>query len=204
MKSEITNHNSKIRISLLSVLVIWIILAPLLAKWLVVEKQIEHPDAILVLAGGSAIRERTRIAAGLFEQGAAPRVLLTNDGEQSGWYQSEQRNPFNFERAKRELTAAGVPEAAIDVFPGVVGSTRDEAIAVKDLSGDLRFKRILIVTSAHHTRRALRVFEITASEIEFGITSAPAESVWFWWLSPKGWRDIGIEYVKLGYYWVSY
>ncbi len=206
VKSErqITNRKSRILILIVSVLLIWIFLAPVLEKWLVVGKSIERADAILVLAGGSAYRERTLLAAELYRAGAAPTILLTNDGEQSGWDQSEQRNPFFFERAKRELTAAGVPGSAIEVLPGIVRSTLDESDVVKSSAGDRGLRRILIVTSPHHTRRALRLFERTVPEIEFGIASRPAAGEWYWWLTPKGWRDVGIEYVKLGYYWLSY
>lgn len=199
-----TMKSKRILLPLAGVLLIWIILAPFLASWLVVGKSIERADALLILAGGSAFHERTRLAAELYRDGAAPTILLTNDGEQSGWDQSEQRNPYFFERAKRELTAAGVPSTAIELLPGVVRSTRDESESIRILAGERGLRRILIVTSAYHTRRALWTFERGRSAgTEFGIVSPSAAGEWYWWLTPKGWRDVGGEYVKLGYYWLS-
>jgi uncharacterized SAM-binding protein YcdF (DUF218 family) len=196
--------NSRILVPVACALLIWIFAAPFLAKWLIVERPVEQPDAILVLAGGSAFRDRTRFAAELFQRKAAPRILLTDDGEQGGWDQAEQRNPFFFERARLELLASGVPGSAIEVLPGVVQSTREESEVVKSSAGDRGLRRVLIVTSPHHTRRALRIFERTVPEVEFGIASPSASDEWYWWLTRRGWRDVGMEYVKLGYYWASF
>ncbi len=173
----------------------------MLANLLIVLKPIDHPDAILVLGGGAAYVERTELAAELFRQGVAPKIILTNDGLQGGWDQAEQRNPFFYELAKRNLIANGVPESAIEVMPDAVESTHDEA--VRFASSKYRFRRVLIVTSPHHTRRALRTFERAANGIEFGIASPNNNFGWFWWLSPTGWNRIGLEYVKLAYYWAS-
>ncbi len=201
-EDQIANRKSKIAIgAAVSGLLVWIAVSPILANLLIVSKPIDHPDAIIVLGGGAAYIERTELAGELFRNGVAPRVILTNDGLHGGWNENQQRNPFFYELAKRNLTANGVPGFAIEVMPDVVESTHDEAILIAT-SGD-RFKRVLIVTSPHHTRRALRTFERAANGIEFGIAS-PADSLgWIWWLSPTGWKRIGLEYVKLGYYWAS-
>ncbi len=176
----------------------------MLADLLIVAKPIDRPDAILVLGGGAAYIERTDLAAELFRDGIATRIILTNDGLQGGWDQKEQRNPFFYELAERNLIANGVPQSAIEVLPEVVESTQDEALLFDRKAAELGIKKVLIVTSPHHTRRALRTFERSSLGIGFGIAS-PADSLgWFWWLNPKGWNRIGLEYVKLGYYWASF
>ena len=71
--------------------------AKLAGDFLIVEKQVENPDAIFVLSGSFAYGERTNKAAELFHAGKAPKIILTNDGEQAGWEESLQRNPFYWE-----------------------------------------------------------------------------------------------------------
>lgn len=188
-----------------AIIALWAAIAPELARQLRVERPIENPDAIIVLAGGAVFRERNRFAAGIYRDGAAKRIFLTNDGVRGGWNSMEQTNLPYFELAKRELIGAGVAEADIEVLPQIVEGTRDEAELIASVAATRGLKRMLIVTSAPHTRRALSSFERAAQgKVEIGIVSPPEEVDRFWWLSRSGWRDVGFEYVKLGYYWLFF
>ncbi len=188
----------------------WIFLASFLAKNLIVKKRLGKADAILVLGGSSAYLERTHEAAQLFKNGVAPKIYLTNDGGQGGWNRQEQRNPFFYERARWELLAQGVPAEAIEVLPEIVEGTQDEAILFQKTIRERNLKSVLLVTSAYHTRRTLSTFETvlhkTSDAVEIGIAS-PVEgspSPYYWWLTPKGWRFVAGEYLKIFYYWVYY
>lgn len=188
----------------------WGILAWVAARTLIVDAPLSSADAIVVLSGSSAYLERTQKAAELFRQGRAPLILLTDDHTQGGWSTALQRNPYFVERATDELIKAGVPAQKIKVVPGVASSTRDEALILKEYVTAQGLRSILVVTSAYHSRRALgslrQSFAGTGTTI--GLEPAPAGSLTpspvFWWLQPKGWRDIGGEYVKLVYYWFRY
>jgi uncharacterized SAM-binding protein YcdF (DUF218 family) len=194
------------------VLSAWALVAPTLAQRLIVERPLDRADAILVLAGSTAYVQRTRMAAILYNQGVAPRILLTNDGMKAGWSQDEQRNPPFVELARRRLVAEGVPEGAIETLPQAVSGTNDEATLVRKAFADRRWKSLLIVTSSSHTRRALRTFDRTFSanslETRIGIVAAPdgegALPASFWWLTPSGWRNVAGEYVKGAYYDLAY
>lgn len=184
---------------------VWVAVAPMLAGWLVIERPIEDPDSIVVLAGGAAIVERNRFAAELYRQGVAHRVLLTNDGLRGGWDAREQQNPDYSELARRELVAGGVPDSAITILPEVVTGTRDEALLISKISAEIGLRRILIVTSPHHTRRAFGAFEsVGHPDLGVGIRSPPAVDDRFWYFSANGWRDVGCEYLKLAYYSASF
>lgn len=184
---------------------VWAGFAPSIARWLVTEKPIEKPDAIIVLSGGATVVERNLYAADLFRQGIAPRIVLTNDGERGGWDQNVQRNPSYYELARRELVTAGVPEAAITVLPEVVSGTREEAALIASRSNALGLSGVLLVTSPHHTRRALLTFEHAfGASVAVGIASPPAVDDRFWYLAARGWRDVAGEYVKLAVYWASF
>ena len=196
----------------LAILSVWTFIAPFLAERLIVTRPLDHADAIFVLAGSAAYVERTQKAALLYGKGVAPKVLLTNDGEKAGWSRKEQRNPPYVELAKRELIAQGVPEDAIEILSPEISGTIKEAEIVATGALERRWKSLLIVTSAYHTRRALRTFESVFAEngVETVIGIVPATTrqqtppAWYWWLTWKGWRDVGGEYVKSVFYYVIY
>ncbi|MEJ7699152.1 MAG: YdcF family protein [Pyrinomonadaceae bacterium] len=190
----------------------WVPLAWLLANYLIVEKPLSKADAILILGGSATYVERSQEAAEIFKKRIAPKIFLSNDGLQGGWNQKEQRNPYFAERARWELIRQGVPEEAIEILPTVVGGTNDEANLFVKVSTERKLKSLLLVTSAYHTRRALRTFERKFAKetlrVEIGIESAPpgiqTPKPSSWWLSSIGWNTVAGEYVKTFYYWVFY
>ena len=194
------------------ILIVWSALAWVLANNLVVEKPLAKADAILVLGGAASYLERTDEAAAIFREGIAPKIFLTNDGLQGGWNQKEQRNPYFVEGAHNELIRQGVPEEAIEILPGLVNGTNDEANLFFEISAQKKLKSVLLVTSAYHSRRALWAFERVLSRhnsaLIVGIKSSPNGqliiSPFSWWLSSHGWQTVGEEYVKMAYYWLFY
>jgi len=105
-----------------------------------------------------------------------------------------------------------VPEEAIETLPTVVGGTNDEANLFAGVSAERGLKSLLLVTSAYHSRRALWTFERAMSRnnvsLNIGIESPPTGQQTplpsTWWLSGTGWRMVGLEYVKIVYYWLVY
>ena len=190
----------------LVVIVAWIVVAALAPRGLVVSAPLASADAIVVMSGSSAYRERTQKAAELYREGRAPLVLLTDDHTQGGWSSAQQRNPYFVERAIDELMNAGVPREQIRVAPGFATSTREEALLLKDFAVGEGLKSLLVVTSSYHSRRTLgclrQTFAGTGTTI--GLEPVGDGEPAFWWLRPEGWRTVGIEYVKLIYYWFKY
>jgi uncharacterized SAM-binding protein YcdF (DUF218 family) len=180
------------------------------ASKLIVRSPLPHSDALLVLAGSSTFKERTNFAARLWREGLAPRIILTNDNQQSGWSTVEQRNPYYVERAVAELKQAGIPAQEIDIIQQPISSTYEEAIVVREHAKKNNLRAIVIVTSAYHSRRAWwtlsQVFRGT--DMQLGIEpvppgqQTPTPATWLWRL--VGWRMVAGEYVKLAYYRVKY
>lgn len=191
-------------------LLVWALVAWVAARALVVSDELEHADAMVVLAGSTAYVERTHRAAELFREGRAPKIFLTNDNGQSGWSNELQRNPLFIERAAEELKRAGVSQDALEMLPQIVSSTHDEALLLRSVMEARGLRSILIVTSAYHSRRALwtfrKVFE--GSGINIGVTVVPPGDEMplpaTWWLHLSGWRVVAGEYLKLIYYWLYY
>jgi uncharacterized SAM-binding protein YcdF (DUF218 family) len=185
-------------------------LAWIAAGALIVKADLASADALVVLSGSSSYLERTQKAAELYRQGRAPLVLLTNDHTRGGWSNVLQTNPYFVDRASEELTKQGVPAERIRIVPGVAASTHSEAVIVKDYAAAHGMRSVLIVTSAYHSRRALRTFRqsFAGAGVAIGLEPAaigsqtPAAPTW--WLRPSGWRDVAGEYVKLIYYWLRY
>ncbi len=174
---------------------------------LIVRAPIQRADAILILSGSSAIRERTQLAAQLFKEGRAPRIILTNDNEQAGWESKEQRNPFFYEWAVRLLQKEGVPAERIEVIPQPVSSTYEESELVRVYADQHQLHSLLLVTSAYHSRRTSWTFRhvFRGTETVVGLEhTGPVHSPWTWWLHRSGWRMVPGEYVKLAYYWLRF
>ena len=188
----------------------WVLLAWAAAEALIVRASLAHADAIVVLSGSNAYVERTRRAAELFHEGRAPLVVLTNDDTRGGWSSSQQRNPYFVERAMDELIKDGVPAVKIKVVPGTVSTTHDEALLLREYAVQQGLQSVLVVTSAYHSRRALRSVRqsFDGTRVTVGLETTPMNSTTpspgFWWLRPEGWRTVAAEYVKLAYYRVWY
>jgi len=144
-------------------------------------------DVLVVLGGGST--ERAKRAAELFKEQAAPAVFLsgTGDGESS----------------KRLLLEKGVPEAAI-TLENRSHSTLENAEFSVPLLRALGAKRVIIVTTWYHSRRAVACFRHYAPDIQF--YSRPS----YFGYARADWKRQGIkgyvksEYGKLLGYWVRY
>jgi len=132
--------------------------------------------------------------------------VLTNDNRQGGWSKSLQRNPYFNERARWELERLGVPSSAIETIPTPVSSTYDEAVVLKTFATAHSIHSILLVTSAYHSRRALKTFQqsMVGTDIICGVASPPPG--WqtprsaTWLFSVQGWRMVPLEYLKILYY----
>jgi uncharacterized SAM-binding protein YcdF (DUF218 family) len=180
------------------------------SRLLIVRSGPETADAIAVFSGSATYKERIEKAGLLFKQGVAPLVILTNDGQRSGWSREKRRNPLFVELAQNLIEQSGVPQDRILVVPTQVDSTFTEANAVKEFAQRNRIRSLVFVTSGYHSRRALwtvrRVFD--GSGIEVGIQ--PVEpgletpSEWTWWVTAKGWQFVAGEWVKYGYYHLAY
>jgi len=191
---------------LLMLLIAWPLLGWIAAKGLIVNAELPQADTIAVLAGSSTYLERTHRAAQLFHEGRASKIALTNDNLHSGWSGEQQRNPLFVEQAFDELTNQGVPAARIEIVPGAVTNTYDEAVRLRQYALARSVRSILVVTSAYQSRRALwtlrRVFE--RSDIAIGLDSVePGEqspTPATWWLHRLGWKLVPGEYLKIIYY----
>lgn len=193
--------------------VAWPLFAWAAAQLLIVESDVVWAggaDAIVVFSGSSTYIERADWAAKLYSRNRAQLIILTDDKLISGWNRIEERNPFFYELAAKELQKRGVPAERIQVVSEPALGTYYESLNTCEYATTHKLKKLLVVTSAYHSRRALWSMSRACerSKIETAV-SAPAPgwqtpSPWTWWLRRWGWRVVAGEYAKMIYYWWRY
>ena len=131
----------------------------------------QQADAIVVLAGGvgesgqagGGYQERVKMAAQLYHEGFAPRMIF-----ESGY-------AFAFKEAEimRDLAVAiGVPASAIELETTGI-NTYDDVLKLRPLLDQHKWRRILLVSSPYHMRRAVGVWHKQAPEIQVVPTPVP-------------------------------
>ena len=156
-------------------------------KFLCVDSGRVSADVIVLLGGGS--HERPERAAELFKVQAASRIIISGEGDD--------------EINRQLLIQAGVPAGAIQL-EGKSRTTRENAEFTVKLLRAEKVRRVIIVTSWYHSRRALKCFEHFAPEIKF--YSRPS----YFAFAREDWTRLGIskrmrlEFLKLPGYWIRY
>jgi uncharacterized SAM-binding protein YcdF (DUF218 family) len=180
------------------------------AKALIIESETRpNADAIVVMSGAGALKERTEAAAQLFRESKAPLVVLTNDDQQGGWSNKKQRNPYSYERATDELVRQGVPLSQIKILPDVVTNTYDEGVVLGEWMKRDKVGSVFVVTSGYHSRRTRwTLWRTLPSSSSFVVVPVPpgkqTPTPATWWWSRAGWSSVGHEYIKFLHYLVAY
>ena len=108
-------------------------------------------DVIIVLGDDNYAGDRAFHAAELFRSGVAPVVVASG--------RMLRANVGIAEIMGRDLESFGIPAASIVKFPHRAANTKEEAEALLGLIASHGWKRVLIVTSNYHARRAEFIFE---------------------------------------------
>ncbi|MBN1994459.1 MAG: YdcF family protein [Anaerolineae bacterium] len=177
-----------------------------LASLLIVDDPLQPADLIFVFNG--EVETRPFHAAKLFKQGLAPQIVIAQAEDspavEIGLY------PDETEVAVGVMRELGVPGENITVLQplGGVTSTRDEAMMLDQYVKEHHLKRIVLVTSAFHTRRTRWISgrELAGSDAILTISAAPH---WKfdqtnWWQKERGLIMFSNEYIKLFYYFALY
>jgi uncharacterized SAM-binding protein YcdF (DUF218 family) len=156
-------------------------------RMLTIESGNVQADAAVVLGGDSI--DRSLRAAEIYHQGQVPRILVSGTGD-------TDRNILALEKE-------GVPRSAIIKEPDS-RSTFQNAAFSSTIFHRMGIKKIIIVTSWYHSRRALACFRQAAPDLTF--YSCPS----YVGYAPRsaGHRTAGtralMEYPKMFFYWVRY
>jgi uncharacterized SAM-binding protein YcdF (DUF218 family) len=168
---------------------------------LLVEDPPEATDAIVVVAGSSPNREE--VAAALFRDGRAPRVLVSRQSVPP----RVQRlidlgiRPRDFQgESVLALERFGVPRAAIVALDEPVEITETELRVVAAAARERGWRRLTLVTTWLHARRVRLVWQReTGGAIEGRLATAPDEcaAAEAWWRRRRCSEAVLHEYLGL-------
>jgi hypothetical protein len=145
----------------------------------------QHADLIVVIAGETDHRPSRGLE--LLQQGYAPKLMLDVPGEAKIFDQE------TIGIAQRYVNASPQRDR-ISICPIFGLSTKTEAQDVRQCVAHTPAKRILLVTSDYHTRRALSVFRHELPDHEFFI-AATEDLTQFggrWW-KHRQWAKINLD-----------
>jgi uncharacterized SAM-binding protein YcdF (DUF218 family) len=153
-------------------------------------------DVAYVLAG-DAYGHRILKAADLVRQGYAPQAVISGPPGYYGFHECDLAIPF--------AVKAGYPASFFLAFPNEAHSTREESQAAAAEFHKLGVRRVLLITSIYHTRRAGTLFRAAAPEIEFIVVGAPDEHfrVSDWWRDREGRKTFLTEWLKTAAGWFN-
>jgi uncharacterized SAM-binding protein YcdF (DUF218 family) len=173
--------------------VIYLARYPLLraaAAFWIVQDHIEPADVIIVIGDDDFTAGRAREAAALFQARWAPQVVAS--GRMLRSYASIA------DLMSRDLESQGVPASAIVRFSHRADNTLEEAENLRVLVDQKGWRRILLVTSNYHTRRARYIFrKVLPASVSLEVAGAsdsgfePAT----WWESRQGRKTFFLETV---------
>lgn len=168
---------------------------------LVVDRSVASPDAIISLASHEWERlpEMTRLA----HRYPDSRVVLTLPPV------IDQYNCHDCSHRVDQLVRNGVSARRIRVLPIKLSGTFGEAAVALEFAKHEHIKRLLVVTSPYHTRRALATFRTVfqGTAVDIGIKPASSTSPArpeTWWRSPYDRWYVRYEWEAIAYYLVRH
>jgi uncharacterized SAM-binding protein YcdF (DUF218 family) len=177
-----------------------------IGRFLVIQDKLEPADLIYVLNGDPTVRPYP--AAALSHQGLASQVVIarTEDspGVQFGAYPNVTDSNLII------LKNLGIPDTQITQLRWKTGvtSTFDEAIALRDYCHRHPIRKIIVVTSDLHSRRARFIFKKVMSGMDITVLMSPIADRKYgagnWWRLEDGVIGCQNEYIKLLYYHIKY
>jgi uncharacterized SAM-binding protein YcdF (DUF218 family) len=194
-------------LSVLGAIFLFLLSEPLLiasARALRIDDAKPPADYLVVLGGGPETRPFA--AAALYRKGFASKVLIFEQ-------KTDRINELGLtlvahELYRKVLELEGVRSEAIHLLPGIADSSWAEARIVRRFLTVHPARRIILVTSAEHTRRARWVFKKVLDRTPVEVRMAAASHLGFdetnWWKDDEGALVYLHEFFKFPFYWIRY
>jgi len=161
-------------------------------QWWVVDESPIKADALVVLSGDSPEATRVRRAVELYQQGWAPRILLSGPLMRPNL----SEGVFMVQDAKR----FGAPESALEIIESKADSSLEESDEILGYATKHDCYHLLIVTSDYHARRTRTIYAVESKKrgVAVRIISAPQFLVGRqrWWENRQARKGLINEFVK--------
>ncbi|MBI3047134.1 MAG: YdcF family protein [Acidobacteria bacterium] len=173
-----------------------------LGAFLAAEDPLQKGDAILALAGTTMTRQLE--AADLYLAGYTRHIVLSREPSDGGELALERRGIHftpTVERVRAVFLELGIPNESIIIPDRIHNSTAAEAITLRELSAARGWRRVIVVSSKYHLRRAGFAFRRELRGTGVGVvmrgsrydTADPER----WWQRRSDLRDVFPEVPKL-------
>ena len=166
------------------------------------EDPLTKADAIFVLAG--TLAERPLEAADLFRAGYAPRIVVTGAAREQAVVHLEKLGiqvATWFDLNQEILLRVGVPQEALIVPRFVHDNTAEEARTLRELVDQHAWRRVIVVSSKYHLRRAglavRRALRGTEVEVILRGSRYDESTPEQWWKRRRDIRWLATELPKL-------
>jgi uncharacterized SAM-binding protein YcdF (DUF218 family) len=149
----------------------------------------QKADAIVAISGGDT-RARTNEAIKLYQNGWANELVFSGAA-------LDPSSPSNAEAMRVQAIEAGIPARNITIEE-FAQNTEQNAVKTNELV-DGNIRRIILVTSAYHQRRANMEFQQAFADVEVIDSPVQSDKHWprAWWLTPTGWWLSVSEFIKI-------
>ena len=162
----------------------------LAGQFWVVDEPAAPSDALIVLGDDNYAADRAFHAAGLYREGVAPVVVASG--------RMLRRNVSLADVMEHDLESFGVPATSVVKLSHSAQNTREEAVEAARLIQARRWKRVVVVTSNYHARRARFIYgRVLPSSVTLRVSGArdsefdPSS----WWETRQGQKLFMTEFV---------
>ena len=162
----------------------------LAGQFWVVDEPAAPSDALLVLGDDNYAADRAFHAAELYREGTAPVVVASG--------RMLRQNVSLADVMEHDLESFGVPASSVVKLSHRAQNTREEAVEAARLIQARRWKRVVVVTSNYHARRARFIYgRVLPSSVALRVSGArdsefdPSS----WWQTRQGQKIFMTELV---------
>jgi len=173
--------------------------------WLIREDPVRHADVIVVLSGSMPYRAEE--AANLFRMGYAREIWVSKpEGPSSELAAMGIHYIGEEEYGQMVLVHAGVPSAAVHIFPDPIVDTEQE---IQEIARQMRARgdaTAIIVTSPQHTRRVRTLWsELVGGNPQAVVRAAPQDpfDAGHWWRNTRDAYSVVREFLGLLNAWAG-
>jgi uncharacterized SAM-binding protein YcdF (DUF218 family) len=199
MKDGLSSLFKKLLILAGFILALVLLLAVVVPRWLGPSGHLEKADAIIAISGGDT-QARTAEAIRLQKEGWAQNLIFSGAAK-------DPNSPSNALVMKRGAIAAGIAPSSIDVEELAMNTIGNATGTVKIIN-ERHYKKIILVTSKYHQRRAGLEFQRLLGNYVLIINHpAPNDRNWpakSWWLHPDSLLLGVVETVKTTFVWADH
>lgn len=147
-------------------------------------------DAIVAISGGDTTA-RANWAIDLYKNGWSNTIIFSGAAQ-------DKSGPSNAATMKTLAVTAGVPDSSIYIDEDSE-TTGQNALKTQEIFTSHNIKKIILVTSGYHQRRASLEFSKQSKGVVILNSPVKTDNDWsfWWWMTPRGWWLSGGELVKI-------